>query len=68
MVQLLEIIEALVHQRRNLVLILVKQTMFYLSLHYNADSSYLFVNGKEIFKFKAYNKNVNFQLNFVRKV
>ena len=27
-------------------------TKFGLSLHYNADNSYLFVNGKEIFKFK----------------
>ena len=35
-------------------------TKFYLSLHYNADKSYLFVNGKEIFKFKADNKNANF--------
>ena len=26
---------------------------FYLSLHYNGASSYLFVNGKEIHKFKA---------------
>ena len=31
-----------------------------MSLYYNADNSYLFVNGKEIFKFKADNKNVNF--------
>ena len=35
-------------------------TKFCLSLHYNADNSYLFVNGKEIFKFIADNKNVNF--------
>ena len=35
-------------------------TTFCLSLHYNADNSYLFVNGKEIIKFKADNKNVNF--------
>ena len=27
-------------------------TKFCLSLHYNADNSYLFVNGKEIFKSK----------------
>ena len=33
-------------------------------MHYNADNSYLFVNGKEIFKFKADNKNVNFQTQF----
>ena len=35
-------------------------TKFCSSLHYNADNSYLFVNGKEIFKFKADNKNVSF--------
>ena len=28
-------------------------TKFCLSLHYNGDDSYLFVNGKEIIKFKA---------------
>ena len=28
-------------------------TKFCLSLHYNADNCYLFVNGKKIFKFKA---------------
>ena len=39
-------------------------TNFCLSLHYNADNSYLFVNGKEIFKFKADNKNVNFPAQF----
>ena len=35
-----------------------------MSLHYNADNSYLFVNGKYIFKFKAKNKNVNFPTQF----
>ena len=30
-------------------------TKFYLSLHYNHDNSYLFLIGKEIFKFKADN-------------
>ena len=35
-----------------------------MSLHYNCDNSYLFVNGKEIFKFKADNKNVNFPTRF----
>ena len=30
-------------------------TFICLSLNYNADNSYLFVNGKEIFKFKANN-------------
>ena len=31
-----------------------------MSLHYNCDNSYLFVNGKVIYKFKADNKNFNF--------
>ena len=35
-----------------------------MSLHYNADNSYLFVNGKEIFKFKADSKNINFPTQF----
>ena len=33
-------------------------------LHNNADNSFVFVNGKEIFKFKANNKNVNFSAQF----
>ena len=33
-------------------------------MHYNGDNGYLFVNGKEIFKFKAENKNVNFPTQF----
>ena len=37
---------------------------FGLSLHYNGDNSYLFVYGKEICKFKANNKNVNFPTQF----
>ena len=36
-------------------------------LHYNADHSYLFVNEKEIFKFKADSKNATLQLSFVSK-
>ena len=31
---------------------------FYLSLHYNGANSYLFVNGKEMIKFKAKNSNI----------
>ena len=31
----------------------VTKTKFYLSLHYNKANSYLFVNGTEIYKFKA---------------
>ena len=41
---------------------------FCMSLHYNTDNSYLFVNGKVIFKFKADNKMLTFQLTFVSKV
>ena len=39
-------------------------TKFFISLYYNADNSYLFINGQEIFKFKADNKNVNFPTQF----
>ena len=35
-----------------------------MSLHYNGDNSYLFVNGKEILKFKADNQNVTFATQF----
>ena len=51
--------EDLVYQIKSLVLVLVN---FFLSLHYNADNSYLFVNENEIFK--ADNKNVNFPTQF----
>ena len=37
----------------NLVLINKVNTRFCLSLHYNVDNSYLFVNRKEILKFKT---------------
>ena len=35
-----------------------------MSLHFNADNSDLFVNGIEIYKFKASNKNNNFPSRF----
>ena len=35
------------------------KTKFCFSLQYNVDNSYLYVNGKEIYNFKASNKNVN---------
>ena len=47
--------ETLVHQKIILVLILVKLTQNFIT-HNNADNNYLFVNGKEIFKFKAGHK------------
>ena len=57
--------EALVYQRKSLALVLVKQMRkIYLSLHYNNDKSYFFINGKEIFKFKSDNKNVKFLTQF----
>ena len=40
------LMEALDHQIKKLVLILVKQTQFFLILHYYVDNSYLFVNRK----------------------
>ena len=50
---------------KNLILTLVKQRKKYcLSLHYNSDKTYLFVNGKEIYKFKTSHKNVSFQSQF----
>ena len=35
---------------------------FCLSLHYNGDDSYLFVNGKEFIKFRAKNQSVSGKL------
>ena len=40
-------------------------TKFCLGLYYNADNSYLFLNGKEIFKFKADDKNVHFKFTMI---
>ena len=36
----------------------VNNKTFCLSLHYNVDNSYLFVNGKEVTKFKAKNSEL----------
>ena len=54
--------KALLSQRKSLILILVKQTLNFVWLH--IANSYLFVNGKEILKFKADNKNVKFPTQF----
>ena len=40
-------------QKKFMHLILVQKIKYCLSLHYNDDNSYLFVNGKEVTKFKA---------------
>ena len=39
-------------------------TKFCLNLHYNGDNRYLFVTGKETYKFKADYKNVEFSNEF----
>ena len=36
----------------------IENKVFCLSLHCNGDNSYLFVNGKEVFKFKAKNSEI----------
>ena len=59
------LVEALVHQKTNFSINFSKaKEKFCFCLHYNGDNSYLFVNGKEIFKLKADNKNVNFPTQF----
>ena len=68
MVQFMLLMKALNHQQKSLVLILQNQTKLYLNLHYNAGNSHLLVDGKEIFKFKADYKNVNFPTKFVFEV
>ena len=63
-VQSLELMEALDHKKNSLGFILIKKSVlfcqFCFSLYDNHVYSYLFVNGEEIFKFKADNKHVNF--------
>ena len=62
---LLVLMEVLVHQKGKFSINFSKADIkFCLSLHYNADNSYLFANGKEIFKFNADNNNVNFPNQF----
>ena len=63
-VQLLELMKALVDQRKSLMLFSKTNTKFCLSFHYNADNFHLFVNKKEILKLTAYNKNANFPTQF----
>ena len=36
----------------------VDNKIFCLSLHYNGENNYLFLNGKEVFKFKANNSEL----------
>ena len=59
------LIEALVHQKKKFSINFSKaNTKFCLSLYCNADQNYLFVVGKDIFKFKSDNKNVTFPTQF----
>ena len=60
-VQLLELTEALLKFSINFSKPNTK-ILFEFALY--ADNSYLFVNKKEIFKFEADNKNVNFPIQF----
>ena len=52
------LMEALVHKKKFRINFTKAKTKSCLSLHYNGDNSFLFVTGKEIFKFKAINGNV----------
>ena len=47
-------------QRKNISINFIEQQEnFYLSLHYNGAISYTFVNGVEIYKFKAKTSEIN---------
>ena len=59
------LMEALDHQKKKFNINFTKaNTKYCLILHCNADNSYFLVNEKEIFKFKANNKSVNFSTQF----
>ena len=60
------LMEALDHQKKKFNINFTKaNTKYCLILHCNADNSYFLVNVKEIFKFKADNKSVNFSAQFL---
>ena len=57
--------EVLVHRKKKINFNFSKaKAKFCLSLHYNSDNNYLFVNGKEIYKFKTSCKNNKFTSQF----
>ena len=56
--------EALVHHKKFKINFSKPKTKFCLSSNYNADNNCLFVNGKEIYKFKASNRNNNLPSRF----
>ena len=45
-------------QKKCIHLILVQKIKLFFSLHYNGNGSYLFVNGKEVTKFKVKNSEI----------
>ena len=47
---------ALVHRKKIYINFSKAKTNFCLSLHYNSDNNNFFVNGEEIYKFKASNE------------
>ena len=47
---------ALVHRKKIYINFSKTKTKFCLSLHYNSDNNNFFVNGEEIYKFKASNE------------
>ena len=63
---LLVLMEVSVHQKKKLIKAKISKakTKFCLTLHDSSDNSYLFVNGKEIYKFEVSNKNANFPSQF----
>ena len=53
------------HQKKKFDISFSKaKTKFFLSFHYNGNNSYLFINVKNIYKFKGNNKNINFPNKF----
>ena len=52
------------HQEKNSINFSKAKKKYCWSLHYNSDSNCLFINGKEIYKSKGSNKNLNFSSQF----
>ena len=63
------LMQALDHQKKKFSINFTKaNAKFCLNLDYNTDNSHLFVNGKDVFKFNADNKNFNFPTQFCVEV
>ena len=61
-----EILDARIKQKqeKKFSINLVKRTQNFTSFYINSDNNYLFVNGKEISKFKVDKENANFPAQF----